>query len=233
MLIDLRDRLAWPEPAAGAAARLARRGRDALGRRCVVRRRLHRRGQDRARHPARGRRGRRVRQGTQRRHPGAAAVGCLRWAARVAAARPVPRRGQPVPAAAGVERGLRDRRPSGARPAHAATTRCAPPATRRPCSSTPARAAGARTGPRVRCSAWCRRRVHASTRAGCSPATPCCSTPTGWSRRRPATSPTASTSCSARRRSWCSTASRAAPTGWCNSVDSKSDDRALFLLHRR
>ena len=47
------------------------------------------------------------------------------------------------------------------------------------------------------------RRVHDGRRACCARATRCCSTPTAWSRRRGATSASASTGCSARPRACC------------------------------
>ena len=96
-----------PEPAPGTTSGLARRGGHAVGRRSVVRRGLHRRGQVDQRASPRGGRGRRVGQGRERRVACSAAVGCLRGAAGIVAGRGVPAGRQRVPHAAGVERGIR------------------------------------------------------------------------------------------------------------------------------
>ena len=78
-----------------------------------------------------------------------------------------------------------------------------------------------------------RRRRHRRTAASSIAATRCCSTPTAWSSAPAATSPSASTSCSARPRSSSSSASSGGADRLVDRVDSKSDDRALLLLHRR
>ena len=91
-----------------------------------------------------------------------------------------------------------------ARPGDAAPTRSRPPATRRSPTSTRAPAAGASTeahGHRARAAP--RPGVRRRPRAGSTRATPCCSTPTGWSRSPAATCRSASTSCSARPSGWC------------------------------
>ena len=142
---------------------------------------------------------------------------------------------QRLPAPPGLGGGLRHRGPPLARPRRPAPSRSARPATRRP------RSVEAGIGPLDRATrrgAGARpdrgRRVHRGRRACCAPATRCCSTPTAWSRRRGATSTSASTGCSgeaeqpAARR-----ASRAAPTGWSTRSARANDDRALVLVHRR
>ncbi len=101
---------------AAAAGGVAGRPRGALGVRRGVLGRLLRRGPLGPRRHARDRPRRRLRQGSGRRRPIAAAVRRVRRSARRDAARVVPHGGERLPAAPGLGRGLRDRGARGGRP---------------------------------------------------------------------------------------------------------------------
>ena len=187
-----RSSSSWGAAASSRASRPlsragGRRGGHPPGRWRAVRRRLrHQRARPTAARLLRARPGRRVRQGRGRRHPRAAAVRRAGRPARLAAAGGLPARRQRLPRPAGLGRGLRHRGPPGGGPARARTRSQSaghPPVAHFDAGSGPwsLPAAG---GPR---SASCRRR--APRRPGSlAAATPSCSTPTGWSRARHATS---------------------------------------------
>ena len=122
-------------------------------------------------------------------------------------------RGERLPRPPGLGRGLRHRRARGDRPAHGRLPRRVggPPAGgalhRGLGDVAAARRAGDRAGHRPRGDV---RHEHGRTSVT---ATRCCSTPTAWSSGPAATSPWASTGCSARRSGWCRAGSGAARAG--------------------
>ena len=145
----------------------------------------------------------------------------------------VPARGEPLPRAAGLGRGVRDGGAPGGRPGRRGASRSSRPGTRRSRCSTRAPAAGACSRPRASRSACCRRCRTTRSAAGSTAATRCCCTPTGWSRCPGATCPSASTSCSGRRSGWCRAGSPGAASVLVSRVaDAGHDDRGLVLLWR-
>ena len=184
------------------------------------------------RRPARRRRRRRLRQGRGRRHPRAAALGCVRRPARRAAARRVPAGRQRLPAPAELGRGLRHRRPPLAR---RRDRRVRDPHRRSPARRPAQRRVGSLDRPLDR-GAGARpdrgRRVPLRARAPCARATRSCSTPTAWSRPRAATSCSASTGCSGQAEQLLRGQFEGGARRMIDALGSPHDDRALLLLHR-